>query len=197
MMKGYDFVSNHKRRYLWGLHAKLNEERCPICGRARDIPESQRRYVELEQGSFVSNILWAQDIYVTQELKTALKEGEFTGIDFEEAVIVKDSRPSSDKRKLPFEAIPSFYQVKFIACARLHSDFFKLYEPQLCYGCGRFTAGRRGDKPYILNASYLPGTDFFRLEEYRFPKFCTERGKEFLEKYPNTYCLFTSCELRD
>ena len=200
-MRVYRIGETCSRRYLSGGVLPVGEVKpCP-CGRNNvnyPPPESYWKNVELDQGSFVSNILWwtlFNGFHVTEELKDSLQKEGFEGLAFEPTVIVKDSRPSKDKKKLPLEQIPQFYRVKFLTFIPLHHDFIELYDPKYCPECGRDITPRDVPPP-ILNAKSHPGTDFFRVERYGVVDCCTERGKAFLENYPKTFCRFTQVELR-
>lgn len=191
---------------MYGLAAKLEEvTACPTkCGvNAINYPplEPHWKNVELEQGCFVSSFLWAwQSLSVTAALKEALQKERFEGLAFEPTKIVKDDRPSRDRKKLPLDQIPQFYRLKRLTAIPLHQDFVDLYNVRRdCPVCQSLRTDRTLE-PYILDGNHHPGTDIFDASwegELFDGPFCSERAKSFLEKYPKTYCRFTEVELRD
>ena len=182
-------------------------KKCP-CGR-NDVnyppPEEYWRYVDLDQGSFVSSILWSilTGFYVTGDLKDALQKEGFEGIEFdpEPVEIVEDNRKWRDRKKLPLDQIPPFYRVKLLTSIPIHQrDVIDRYDVKPCPDCGRILTNHL-DMPIILDGKHHPGTDFFGVRwsagRYGAHRLCTERGKAFLEAYPDTHCRFEEYELRD
>ena len=201
-MNVYSIGETCKRRYLSGGIKSLipkNQEhrRCSLCDASLDYPppKSYWNSVYIDQGSFVSNILWGIGgfFHVTGALRDAFQK---EGIEFDQTVIVEDDRPSKDKKKLPLEQIPQFYWVKLLTNISYHQDFIELYDAQSCLECGRKLSEHQIE-PFILDGTHHPNTDFFRDELYGGCLLSTEKGKAFLESYPKTYCRFTQCELRD
>lgn len=208
-MNVYRVGGTSKRRYLNGGIKSLvpkgqEHRRCSSCGASLDYPppESYWKNIYLDQGNFVSDILW-EVFHVTDDLKEAFQNEGFEGLAFEPTEIVEDRRPSKDRNKLPFGKIPQFYRVKLLTSIPLHHDFIELYDVKSCPECGR-TLSKHQIEPFILDWKRLPGTDFFRVvndvsgKQIGFSvQCCSERGKAFLESYPKTFCRFTQCELRD
>lgn len=186
----------HRRRFLTSGFLPYERKRC-ACGVMPPMPEDRKKYVKLDQGSFVSNILWfiIYTPYVSEELMDALQQERFEGLAFEPTEIVTDVRPSGDRKRLPLDQIPPFYRVKCLTSISLHPDFIELYDVKYCPECGAVSSKRKTE-PLILDQKRQPETDFFQLEKWG-AILCTERGKAFLEKYPKTYCKFTLYELRD
>ena len=192
----YRVGQNFRRRYLRGGYAPFEHKKCASCGANHPVPDTHRKYVEIEQGSFVSNILWDWwYFHVTEELKKAFQKEGFEEIEFEPTEIVEDNRPSRDRQKLPLEQIPQFYWVKRQSSIPLHQDFIQLYDVKYCPECG-LASSKRKEEPLIFDRKRHPKTDFFQIEKWG-GVLCTERGKAFLEDYPKTYCSFTQYELRD
>lgn len=205
-MNVYAIYQTSKRRYLTGGVQSLVPEgqkhrRCSLCTRTLEYPppESTWNNIELDQGSFVSNILWGRlNLHVTEGFKDAFQNEGFEGIEFEPTEIVEDDRPSKDKKKLPLDQIPQFYRLKLLNSIPLHQDFIEIGFLRNCDECGRSMTTPAYDRtPPILDASRHPGTDFFRVERYGVVNGCTEKGKAYLESYPQTYCRFEQVELRD
>ena len=186
-----------RRRYLRGGYAPVEHKKCASCGANHPVPDTHRKYVEIHQGSFVSNILWDWGhFHVTEELKKAFQKEGFETVEFEPTEIVKDDRPSGDRKKLPLEQISQFYRVKLRSSIPLHQDFIQLYDLKYCPECDR-NITKNLEPSVILDRKCHPGTDFFRVERYGALNCCTERGKTFLENHPKTYCSFRQYELRD
>lgn len=187
---------NHRRRFLTSGFLPYERKRC-TCGVMPPMPEDRKKYVKLDQGSFVSNILWfiIYTPYMSEKLMEALQKEKFEGLAFEPTEIVTDVRPSGDRKKLPLDQIPPFYRVKCLTSISLHPDFIELYDVKYCPECGAISSKRKTE-PVILDGKSYPGTDFFRVEGFASIS-CTERGKAFLENYPKTYCDFIPRELRD
>ena len=175
----------------------MKRKRC-ACGAMPAMPEDRKKYVKLDQGSFVSNILWfiIYTPYVSEELMDALQKERFEGLAFEPTEIVTDVRPSGDRKKLPLDQIPPFYRVKCLTSISLHPDFIELYDIKYCPECGAVSSKCRVES-VIYDGRSHPDTDFFYAERYGIAILCTERGKTFLENYPKTYCDFIPRELRD
>ncbi len=208
-MSVYSFRDNLRRRVLRGGVPPVGErKKCASCGR-NDVnyppPEEYWKYPRLDQGSFVSSILWAWEVTgVTEELRDAFQKEGFEGIEFESEPIEirEDNRESKDRKKLSLDKIPPFYRIKLLTAIPLHQDFIDLYDMGTCPECGATRSdwtplkGKR-----ILDRKGHPGTDFFgacwKGERYGSFGLCTERGKAFLEAYPNTHCFFEEEELRD
>ncbi len=208
-MNVYYFQQDSGRRVLDGGVLPVGERKpCSSCGRRDENyppPEEYWKYVDLDQGSFVSSILWARYVTgVTEELKDALQKEGFEGIECapEPIEIVEDNRPWKDRNKLPLKKIPPFYRVKLLTSIPIHQDFVDLYNMKTCPECGAIHSDwtpLKGEK--ILDGKHHPGTDFFGISyggsRYGSHTLCTERGKDFLEAYPNTHCDFDELELRD
>ena len=211
----YAFGEGYGRRYLWGYCPfSLDDRRktCSSCGKIY-VLDSDKKYVTLLKGNFVSNILWggAGQIHVTEELKNAFEKEGLEGLVFEPTEIVEDGRPNRDKIKRPLERIPQFYRVKFLASIPLHPDFIKQYDITYCSKCGYETRGYedRGEcreGSVVLDKTRYPGTDFFQIEagaqgahtgSICGSRLCTEKSKVFLKSYSKTYCRFEKVELRD
>ena len=186
-----------RRRFLTGGFVPYERKRC-ACGAMPPTPENRKKYVKLDQGSFVSNILWSiiYTPHVSEELMDALQQERFEGLAFEPTEIVTDARPSGDRKKLPLNQIPPFYRVKCLTSIPLHPDFIELYDVKYCPECGAVSSKCKVE-PVIYDGRSHPGTDFFCAERYGNAILCTERGKAFLENYPKTYCKFIPHELRD
>ena len=186
----------HRRRYLTSGFLPFERKRC-ACGVMPSTPENRKKYVKLDQGSFVSNILWfiIYSPHVSEELMDALQKERFEGLAFEPTEIVTDVRPSGDRKKLPLDQIPPFYRVKCLTSISLHPDFIELYDVKYCPECGA-PRSKRIVESVIYDGRSQPDTDFFCVERYGDTVLCTERGKAFLENYPKTYCDFTPRELR-
>jgi len=204
-MRVYSFVARHGRRFLDGGVPPVGERKpCP-CGK-QDVnyppPEKYWKNIELDQGSFVSSILWAWQFFaVTGELKDALQKEGFEGLEFEPVEIVKDDRPSTDKKKLPLEQIPQFYRCKLLTAIPLHQDHIDRYNVRQCPECGMIHDAWTPLKVrQILDGKRRPGTDFFGMSwgdsRHGWSTLCTERGKAFLEAYPHTHCRFKEEEVR-
>ena len=185
-----------RRRFLTGGFVPFERKRCS-CGVMPPTPEDRKKYVKLNRGSFVSNILWSilYTPHVSEELMEALQTEKFEGLAFEPTEIVTDARPSGDKKKLLLEQIPQFYRVKLLTSIPLHQDFIQLYDVKYCPECG-LASSKRKVEPLIFDRKRHPKTDFFQIEKWG-GVLCTERGKAFLEDYPKTYCSFRQYELRD
>ena len=200
-MRVYKFRDNLVRRTLSGGVPHVGERKpCP-CGLS-DMnyppPEQYWKNVYIDQGSFVSSILWAwQELGVTGELRDALQKEGFEGIEFEPIEIVEDSRPSKDKKKLPLEQIPQLYRCKRLTFIPVHQDYINRYNITWCPECGR-EISKHLQRDWILDGEHHPGTDFFgiRSSGCLLMNLCSERGKTFLESYPHTHCRFTEEEVR-
>lgn len=205
-MNVYAIYQTSKRRYLTGGVQLLVPEgqkhrRCSLCTQTLEYPppESNWNKIELDQGSFVSNILWGRlNLHVTEGFKDAFQNEGFEGIEFEPTEIVEDDRPSKDKKKLPLEQIPQFYRLKLLTNIPYHQDFIELYDLKSCSECGS-TLSKYMSGPLIFDGKRHPETDFFGTSygSHSGGRYCSERGKAFLESYPQTYCRFEQVELRD
>lgn len=202
-MSVYRFADSHARRVLRGGVPPVGERKPCSCG-INDVnyppPEQYWKNIDLEQGSFVSSILWAWEVLgVTEELRDALQKDGFEGLEFEPIEIVEDSRPSKDRKKLPLEQIPQFYRCKLLTFIPMHEDYNELYDVKPCPECGRQLSDHLV-RESILDGDRHPGTDFFGISwngrRYGSVKLCTKRGKAFLEAYPDTHCTFTEKEVR-
>lgn len=202
-MRVYSLYPKYGRRFLDGGVPPVGERKpCP-CG-INDVnyppPERYWKNIQLDQGSFVSSILWGWEVLgVTEELKDALQNEEFEGIEFEPIKIVDDNRPSTDRKKLPLERIPQLYRCKPLTFIPMHQDYTDRYDITLCPECGR-EISKTLERKLVLDGNRHPGTDFFGLTAidggYNGGMLCSERGKAFLEAYPQTHCRFKEEEVR-
>lgn len=199
----YYFGDSCARRTLRGGVPPVGERKPCSCGN-QDVnyppPEEYWKNIELDQGSFVSSVLWAwQVLGVTGELRDALQNEGFEGLEFSPIEIVKDIRPSKDKKKLPLEQIPQFYRCKCLTFIPVHQDYINRYDITWCPECGR-EISKHLERDLILDGEHHPGTDFFRIilgdGRHGWSTLCSERGKAFLEAYPQTHCSFTEEEVR-
>ena len=151
-MSIYSFWRGHqRRRFLEGGFVPYERKRCS-CGLMPDKPENLKKYVNLDQGSFVSNILWNITFspHVSEELMEALQREGFEGMAYEPIEIVTDSRPSRDRKKLPLDQIPPFYRVKCLTSMEPHPDYIEAKEVKFCSLCGG-KSSKYTEEPVILD----------------------------------------------